>query len=58
MAPRQRSGTIQRPLSFWKRRLGETLLEQNVIYEKFTGKALLYFNNGDLVLIERTVTLK
>jgi hypothetical protein len=58
MYHRHRNGSRQTAVSSWKKRLAGTLLDQAVIQEKYTGKVLLYFHNGNLVLIERTVTLK
>lgn len=46
------------PQALWKKKLARTLMKVNIVSDKFTGKAILYFQNGMLACIEKTEPLK
>ena len=58
MPPQHSINTVSLPDALWKKKLAKTLVDWNIVSEKFTGKTVLYFQNGALVCIEKTETLK
>lgn len=58
MPPRHSINAVSRPDELWKKKLAKTLVEWDIVSEKFIGKTVLYFQNGALVCIEKSETMK
>lgn len=49
---------IKAPNSIWKKRICDTLIDLNIVPEKFSGKLVISFKNGGISFIEKTETFK
>jgi len=42
----------------WKKKISHTLLELNIVPERFTGRVIISFKEGGISFVEKTETLK